>query len=150
MMLIDDPKKQITEAYRVLKPGSKACFTVWGRRENTIVFTIVEQAKKNLIAKGELPAEEEKKEASNFDLSENIEEYSAFMKETGFNEVKYWYQPMHVNYRTGEEFVKGWGGAKAAPEVLKPEIVRLYDELSGSGSETLRTFECMVILAYKD
>ena len=44
LMLIDDPCKQINEAYRVLKPGSKACFTVWGRRENTLLFTTAGQA----------------------------------------------------------------------------------------------------------
>ena len=32
LQLIDSPQNQITEAYRVMKPGSIACFTVWGRR----------------------------------------------------------------------------------------------------------------------
>ena len=36
LMLIENPKKQIQEAFRVLKKGAKACFTVWGRRENTL------------------------------------------------------------------------------------------------------------------
>ena len=51
LMLIDDPNKQITEAYRVLKPGSKACFTVWGRREQTLLFNLIGLAKKSLKKK---------------------------------------------------------------------------------------------------
>ena len=49
LMLISDPTKMINEAYRVLKPGSQASFTVWGRRENSINFTLQALAKKSLL-----------------------------------------------------------------------------------------------------
>ena len=31
LMITQEPERQIVEAYRVLKPGSKACFSIWGR-----------------------------------------------------------------------------------------------------------------------
>ena len=34
LMLVDNPVNQIKEARRVLKSGSKAAFTIWGRKEN--------------------------------------------------------------------------------------------------------------------
>jgi len=41
LQLISDPVKQIHEAYRVLKAGSgRACFTVWGERDRSLIFTL--------------------------------------------------------------------------------------------------------------
>jgi len=36
LMIVPDYKRQLTECFRVLKSGSKACFAVWGRPENTV------------------------------------------------------------------------------------------------------------------
>lgn len=44
MMIVPDYKKQIRECFRVLKKGSFACFTVWGRPENTIQMTVIKKA----------------------------------------------------------------------------------------------------------
>ena len=50
LQLIDNQTEMISEAYRVLKPGSAACFTVWGRRENSVTFTATSVAKERLAA----------------------------------------------------------------------------------------------------
>ena len=50
LQLIDNQTNMISEAYRVLKPGSAACFTVWGRRENSVSFTATGIAKERLAA----------------------------------------------------------------------------------------------------
>ena len=34
LMITQKPEKQIAEAYRVMRKGSKACFSIWGRPEN--------------------------------------------------------------------------------------------------------------------
>ena len=36
IMLVEDSVNMIKEAYRVLKPGGTAAFTVWGRLENSM------------------------------------------------------------------------------------------------------------------
>ena len=106
LMLIDDPNKMILEAYRVLKPGSKACFTVWGRRERSLLFTLANLAKKSLNKEAvqlDLGASTEK---SNFDYAEDIAQHEAVFKSVGFTQVKYWYQPQNFPYRSGKEFLE--------------------------------------------
>ena len=48
LMIVPDYKLQIKEAYRVLQPGSWACFAVWGRPERSLQFTLVDTAEKML------------------------------------------------------------------------------------------------------
>lgn len=72
-MLVDDHGAMIREAYRVLKPGSIAAFTVWGRRENTQMFEVATTAKNRILAaKGEPPLEESD-EKSHFDFGRDID-----------------------------------------------------------------------------
>ena len=56
LMIVDNPRKQLEETYRVLKPGSTAVFTIWGKREESLQFTIIEE-----VFKEHLPAEEVQK-----------------------------------------------------------------------------------------
>lgn len=48
LMIVPNYLRQISECYRVLKRGSKACFTVWGRPENTVQFIITRLASERL------------------------------------------------------------------------------------------------------
>jgi ubiquinone/menaquinone biosynthesis C-methylase UbiE len=41
---VENPMSQILEAYRVLKTGGVAAFSVWGTRENSNSMTVVENA----------------------------------------------------------------------------------------------------------
>ena len=42
-MIVANPTNQILEAYRVLKPGSMACFTIWGSKEKCLQFSLTEE-----------------------------------------------------------------------------------------------------------
>ena len=44
LMLVDNHKNQLKEAYRVLRNDGIAGFTVWGRRENSSFFTLMSKA----------------------------------------------------------------------------------------------------------
>ena len=48
LMIVQHRERQIAEAFRVLKPGSRACFSIWGREENMSVFHIFRQAHLNI------------------------------------------------------------------------------------------------------
>ena len=80
LQLIDSPENQIREAYRVLKPGSIAAFTVWGRKDFSLLFTTqAEAARRKRAAAGEdagepFPAEPEGS-TSNFSVGQNISKY---------------------------------------------------------------------------
>ena len=42
LMLVNNHLNQIQEAYRVLKKGGMAAFTIWGKHDECIQYTIVE------------------------------------------------------------------------------------------------------------
>ena len=91
LMLVDDPDEMLKEAYRVLKPGSKACFTVWGRRERSLLFQISDLAKKSVNKEPVVFGGGNSAEKSNFDYAEDIELHEATFKRVGFSQVKHWY-----------------------------------------------------------
>jgi ubiquinone/menaquinone biosynthesis C-methylase UbiE len=103
MMIVGDYRQQISEAFRVLKPGSRACFSVWGRQENCLQFQITSMACERLGR----PAPEGPPR-TNFHLNEKKEEVCAEFLKAGFKDLKMWYQPSNWLYRNGEEFVKAF------------------------------------------
>lgn len=79
MMIVKDYKRQISEAYRVLKPGSRACFSVWGRKEKSLQFMIQAMACERLgrpLSEGA--------PRSNFHLDDKKEEVLAEFSNAGF------------------------------------------------------------------
>ena len=93
LMIVDNPRKQLEETYRVLKPGSTAVFTIWGKREESLQFTIIEE-----VFKEYLPAEEVQKiteQKSNFDFYYNFP-IKETLEEIGFTKLKLWMQPANV------------------------------------------------------
>ena len=138
----------IKEAYRVLKPGSVAAFTVWGRREESLRWTWKAEAKKRLGVE-EVPDNER----SNFDMARDIDtKWTTVFQEAGFAQTKRWYQPTHCSFRNGADFLDGPIGPSR--ENLEPDmqqaVIDSYDELSGANTPDLKVMEVMVIVAYKD
>jgi hypothetical protein len=86
MMLVDNHKNQLSEAFRVLKKGSKCGFTLWGRKENTNMFTIVGDVLMRMnIGSKELPKK------TNFTLGEDLNKIKQDFEQAGFTNVKAWY-----------------------------------------------------------
>ena len=48
LMIVQHRERMISEAFRVLKNGTRACFSIWGRRSHCQMFTIVHQAMRNI------------------------------------------------------------------------------------------------------
>ena len=144
LMLVQYPEKQIRECYRVLQKGSKACYTVWGRPEECIQFTILREALGNL-GQTQPPLN------SAFAVGADKEGTKQKFLDAGFNEVKMWYQASNWLYRDGKELIENFmptvaGQYAKNPEVMT-EVCRLYDT---KYRESNNTFEVLIILAYKD
>jgi len=79
---VPDPKSQINEAFRVLKKGSYAAFSVWGRTENTQMFTI----QNDVLEKHNYGIK-----LSSNSMGDKPQEAIQFLKEAGFERVHQWY-----------------------------------------------------------
>ena len=96
LQLVENPENMLKEAFRVLRNGGKAGFTVWGRKENSKFFTPIPTVlRRNGI---ELP-----KERSNFHLGDR-EGLIKMVKEAGFKNILCWYQFFSFNFYKEEEF----------------------------------------------
>ena len=86
----------LSESLRVLKPGGRAGFTVWGRKENSNMFTTIPMV---LRKHGfELP-----QERSNFHLGDR-EKLISLMEANGFKNILCWYQFFAFNFNSEEDF----------------------------------------------
>ena len=79
-----------------MRSGSRACFSVWGRRENSMQMTVVEMANARL-GRPPLPTPPH----NNFHLNEKIEEVKLEFCKAGFKGLKVWYQPSNWYFKDG-------------------------------------------------
>lgn len=100
LMLVPDAEKAFKEARRVLKPGSTAVFSVWGRKEHSPFMTVLAEAAAELNI--QLTPTEER---SNFHLGE-LNHLKQQALNAGFKRPIAWYQPVSFDIRSGEEFVR--------------------------------------------
>ena len=49
IQIVHNPLNQAREAYRVLKKGSSACVTIWGRKERSLVFSLWAHVLKDFV-----------------------------------------------------------------------------------------------------
>lgn len=96
--LVTNPEKMLSETLRVLKPGGRAGFTVWGRKKYSKFFTIVP----NIMAKHGvvMPADR-----SNFHLGDR-DILINMVKTNGFDDILCWYQFSAFGFTKKEEFGK--------------------------------------------
>lgn len=98
LQLVSNPEKMLSEALRVLKPGGRAGFTVWGRKELSKFFTTVPTVmRRNGFV---LP-----QDRSNFHLGDK-DKMISMVKTIGYVEVLAWYQFSAFCFTKEEEFEK--------------------------------------------
>ena len=153
--LVDNHKNQLKECFRVIKPGSFATYSVWGRRERTAVFTLFDKCIRELGVDFVEPPR------SNFHLGEDPQILVGDMREAGFTNVRYWYQMGNMTYVTMEDY---WNFVGAAPtnqaklkaleeqdphgvDKLKALLQERWAHLSGQGEFTL--FESLIVVCQK-
>jgi SAM-dependent methyltransferase len=155
LMLVDNHKNQLHESFRVLKPGSMAAFSVWGRRERTAMFTLFDKCIRELGVDFVEPPR------SNFYLGEDPQILVRDMREAGFTNVRYWYQMSNMTHLTYLDF---WSFEGAAPknqpklkaleerdpegiDKLKALLQERWAQLSEQGEFTL--FENLIVVCQK-
>jgi hypothetical protein len=98
---VHDYKRQLSEALRVSQPGSKMGFSVWGLRQNILIYPLVEEIlERHGLGPQTKPAK------TNYDIANNSEEIKREMLAMGFINIKMWFQPMNFIFQTFEEFFK--------------------------------------------
>ena len=95
LMLVDNYMNQLKEAYRILRPRGIAGFTVFGRRENCALFT--------LMSKAATQARLAQSSDDFFYLGADKQKLVEDAKLVGFKKGVTYYVPSHVNFRDGEE-----------------------------------------------
>ena len=97
LQIVENPEKMLSESWRVLKKGGRVGFTVWGKQENSLFFTI---PKLILVKNGvELP-----NDRTNFHLNDKKLLIKMF-ENAGFKNILCWSQFFAYNFKTEEEFI---------------------------------------------
>jgi len=142
----------LKECYRVLKPDSKAAFTVWGREENCSFITLIPEILEKYGIK------EKPWKYWDFHLN-NTEQTIKDMKSVGFKHVKYYYFPTNHAILNGEQM---WHFIVSTPnkyvieefdeetqDKIKTDIIDTFEERYGQHSPHMVSFETMIFLCVK-
>ena len=125
-MLIPDPQKTIKEASRVLaNQGSVAVWTVWGRPEFSPMMTILTESLQDVGINTPTPPR------SNFHLGSRST-LQNWLKDSGFNDITMWYQPMVVSFddplQFSSDFVQNRRDLQDMSEDLRQRIIEVMHQ----------------------
>lgn len=153
LMIVNDHRNQISEAYRVLQQGGIAGFTVWGRKENSKFFRFLPDILEKLELSKPVPGAK-----SQFDLN-NQEVLVQDFKDAGFSFVKSYYSVTNTLFNSVEEFLEffNFTGYKTLISQQSEEKQKLfyttvheeYETLFGQDTLAPLTWEILVVIVKK-
>ena len=142
----------LCEAYRILKSGGKAAFSVWGREENCSFVTFVP----DILEKHGVRVDPDLD--YNFD-SLDVEQIIEDAKELGFKSVKSFNLPSHYSIMSGGEmweFLMNSSTRRYLEKIeastlskIQEDVIKEFDQRYGEQSEDMISFEVTIILCSK-
>lgn len=125
--IVPDPDKALGEFYRVCAPGGCVGFSVWGRREHSPLFTLLDDVLASLRADGAIPpsAASSKATRSQFHLGADDAALRARAAAAGFLDVVSWHVPcawprsVGQMRPAGETFAESWLQSQLSTVELK-------------------------------
>eukprot|EP01017_Pseudomicrothorax_dubius_P025374 TRINITY_DN2739_c0_g1_i1.p1 TRINITY_DN2739_c0_g1~~TRINITY_DN2739_c0_g1_i1.p1 ORF type:complete len:282 (+),score=40.31 TRINITY_DN2739_c0_g1_i1:744-1589(+) len=144
--IVSDPEKMLSEAFRILRPGGRAIFSIWGRPENSPIFNIPRQ----VLAELGIP----QKRRDNFHLGSDLEGLRKLLEKQGFTNVIAWYQFAPFREGSPEEFsefylqrlLKNFSGEQAAQ--IEQKSLDKVRQLFSEKHEPLG-LECLIVMGSK-
>ena len=98
--IVCNPLNQAKEAFRVMKHGSAACFTVWGRRERSLQFTFWNKVLAEFLNEDQMKTLDA--ERTHFYMWDDEGAHlKDCLEKAGFKGIKYWVQAQNFMIRTG-------------------------------------------------
>jgi len=126
LMIVAHPEKMLSEAYRVLKPGGKAAISIWGPKDMSSWWNIVEAAHLGVGNKFET--------SKNFHLSnDNFKEFNEALSGIGFENRVQWNSDICMPVFEPEAVTKYWSVSKDRSDDVKAKFRQIL--LDGAGAE---------------
>jgi ubiquinone/menaquinone biosynthesis C-methylase UbiE len=152
--LVPDPLKMLKEAFRVIKPGATAVFSVWGKEEDTNIFKIIKNAQMEVM--GNQIQGNEEKPRSPFHLNDQ-QNLNHLANQAGFVSVRSFFTSIPLNVVNGDEFLLFFRNEPKMLEVKArdEEVYRRILEKGKSDAERILdsgrhiTFDALVIAGEK-
>ncbi|CAK93872.1 unnamed protein product (macronuclear) [Paramecium tetraurelia] len=147
--LVLNPIQALKEAYRILKPGGKIGFSVWGRREIADNYTLLRATATEI---GYVFP----KSHDSFQLGSDRAELKQLLESLGFQNILLWYQNTAANRFKAEQIIEGQNPGiieflQKDQDLYKQLLIRLDEKIQHKLTvlnEPLMQ-DCLLVIAQK-
>ena len=139
LMIVPDPVAQLASAYKALKPGGIAAFSIWGTKNKSKQFTLMKEV---MAAEGITNPVAPPVIGPNFHMGQDDGALRAMFKAAGFGRLLMWHQMSTLPVLDGTSFADLWlyvnpTNVEMMKQMPKADCERLHAALSKAAEEIL-------------